>query len=409
MFFTTDRNLFSTLRVQRHVDRTSASSVYQLSNRHAWNYTTCLSIATTWLEKTRKTMHRVSENSPWWAFAWEFPKKIRQAVEKLLAGMHHFEPLKSYAFDDEVVLTWDYQDRFALHLLWQIIRPVAKHIIPERSYHLHKGTRQCLQDVQQMLDRQSFGFFMRLDVKSYYASINHRILLEQLNSHFCDPVLQHYFEQIVNVPINQNAQIINPTHGIPRRSTLSPFFGAIYLMPLLKALQAQKGIECFLFMDDLLVLIKTKRQYRRAKKLLFTLLDQLQLKLSAHKSKMGTLSDFHFLGIQFCVSQNHNAKNPNSQVSTQLHARSCNRALDKVKAMTSDAVHPAHRQSYLSKWSAWWGTIFKQIPISHAMTRYVAHAFALQELSHAWLGRGLLSQRFASYFPRAVRQLESLL
>jgi len=365
-----------------------------------------LSMAKKWFEKTRKTMHRVSENSPWWSFAWAFPKKLAQATQELLAGQHHFEPLKSYAFDDEVVLTWDYQDRCALHLLWQIIRPVAQKIIPERSYHLHKGVRPCLQDVQQMLARQKFGYFMRLDIRGYYSSIDHRILLEQLCQHFNDPVLKQYFDQIVNIPIDKNAQITNPTKGIPRRSTLSPFFGAIYLMPLLNALQACKGIECYLFMDDLLVLIKTKRQYRRAKKLLFNILDQLKLKLSPHKSKMGKLSDFHFLGVQFRVSQNPETKKP---LIVQLHARSCNRALDKVNTMTLDDVHPLKKQSYLSKWAKWWGSIFRHIPITHAMTRWVAHAFALQDLSHAWLGRGLLSQRFACYFPLAVRQLESCL
>ncbi len=351
-------------------------------------------------------MHRVSENSPWWSFAWAFPKKLPQATKDVVEGRHHFEPLKSYAFDDEVVLTWDYQDRFALHLLWQIIRPVAQKIIPARSYHLHKGVRPCLQDVQQMLARQKFGYFMRLDIRGYYSSIDHRILLEQLYQHFQDPVLKQYFEQIVNIPIDKHAQIINPTKGIPRRSTLSPFFGAIYLLPLLNALQTCKGIGCFLFMDDLLVLIKTKRQYRRAKKLLFQILDQLQLKLSPHKSKMGKLSDFHFLGMQFRVSQNTEAKIP---LVMQLHARSCQRALDKVNTMTLDDVHPLKKQSYLSKWAKWWGSIFRHIPITHAMTRWVAHAFAAQDLSHAWLGRGLLSQRFACYFPFVVRQLESFL
>jgi len=351
-------------------------------------------------------MHRVSEHSAWWAFAWAFQKKLPHTTEALLAGHHHFEPLKSYAFDDEVILTWDYQDRFALHLLWQIIRPVAQKIMPDRSYHLNKGTRQCLRDVAIMLERQKFGYFMRLDIKGYYSSMDHRILLEQLCQHFHDPVLQQYFDQIVNIPIDKNAQITNPTKGIPRRSTLSPFFGAVYLLPLLNALQACKGVECFLFMDDLIVLIKTKRQYRRAKKLLFQILNQLKLKLSPHKSKMGKLSDFHFLGVQFRVSQNPETKKP---LIVQLHARSCNRALDKVNTMTLDDVHPLKKQSYLSKWAKWWGSIFRHIPITHAMTRWVAHAFALQDLSHAWLGRGLLSQRFACYFPLAVRQLESCL
>ena len=37
-----------------------------------------------------------------------------------------------------------------------------------------------------------------------------------------------------------------------------------------------------------------------------------------------------------------------------VHARTCRRALDQVKALRGDAVYPAKIQRYLIRWATWW-------------------------------------------------------
>jgi hypothetical protein len=66
---------------------------------------------------------------------------------------------------------------------------------------------------------------------------------------------------------------------------------------------------------------------------------------------MGKLTSFHFLGVQFSVTRTIPNK---TQVKTTLHARSCRRALTKVKTLRADAVNPVKIQGYLSQWAAWW-------------------------------------------------------
>ena len=99
-------------------------------------------------------------------------------------------------------------------------------------------------------------------------------------------------------------------------------------------------------MDDIIILVKTKRQYRKAKKNLFTILRELKLQVSSHKTRMGVLKHgFHFLGIDFEVS-----RNPQRQVQAatiNIHARTCRRALDKVKAMRTDMPRPSGEYSTL--------------------------------------------------------------
>ena len=140
-------------------------------------------------------------------------------------------------------------------------------------------------------------------------------------------------------------------------------------------------------MDDIIILVKNKRQYRKAKKCLFTILRELKLQVSSHKTRMGVLKHgFHFLGIDFEVS-----RNPQRQVQAatiNIHARTCRRALDKVKAMRTDAVHPANIQRYLSRWATWWHLV-TELETHKLIYKWVCYTADVQPPT-VWYGRGLL-------------------
>ena len=140
------------------------------------------------------------------------------------------------------------------------------------------------------------------------------------------------------------------------------------------------------YMDDIIILVKTKRQLTKARKKIFNILRELKLEISPHKTRMGQLKEgFHFLGVDFAISQNQQSK---IQVNTKLHSRSCRRALDKVEfkmqsglpnsptrarektpvvcadnkvrfvseppCLRNYAVNPAPILHYLIHWATWW-------------------------------------------------------
>src|SRR3989338_7653377 len=165
-------------------------------------------------------------------------------------------------------------------------------------------------------------------------------------------------------------------------------------------------------MDDIIVLVESKKQYLTAKRKLFAILRKLKLQISPHKTKMGRLRDgFHFLGVDFevtpinetrsgaacCATSNSNVdfevtRIPQSetQVKTQvtIHSRTCRRALDKVIAMKTDAVHPAKIQRYLVRWATWWDPVTR-LGYWSILQKWVNHTTADQP-AVVWIGRGLL-------------------
>ena len=345
--------------------------------------------ANTWFKQMRKSMRTTGDHSLWWSFVWDWPSNITTELKDFRSGHHQFSPMMQYDFEDEVTQVWSYRDRLMLHLILRIIKPTFKHVISPLCMHLDgpSAIKQITQDIKTALNFGDYNYFLRLDIRSYYASIDHRILLDQLLQNYDDPRLRHYFDAIVTTGIDCGGQVILPKKGIPLRSSLSPFFGALYLNALDRAFENRKGIFYRRYQDDIIILVSNKRQYTKARKRVFTILQGLRLKLSPHKSKMGRLKKgFHFLGVDFGVTR---ISQRQTQVATvNLHSRSCRRALDKVEALRHDAVHPANIQRYLIRWATWWQTITK-LERLELIFRWVYFTEPFQP-SSVWLGRGLL-------------------
>ena len=85
--------------------------------------------------------------------------------------------------------------------------------------------------------------------------------------------------------------------GIPKGSSLSPLLGAIALIPLDKAIGQLKGIFYARFMDDWVVLTKSKTALRKVIKITHEVVNTLNLQLHPSKTYIGKISHgFNFLG-----------------------------------------------------------------------------------------------------------------
>jgi len=330
--------------------------------------------------------------SPWWRFLFDWDTSINRWIEEFIAGEHVFSPMKTYSFPTEPITLWSCEDRLILALIHQIIKPTFPKIISPLCYHLvegvGRGVQTAIDATVNAFSKGSFRYVIRADIKSYYASIDRQVLLKQLREHFHDPRLLKYFDDIVTIPIEKDGAIDLPKQGIPCRSSLSPFFGALYLSPLDRLFEQRHGIYYARYMDDILILCKTKNQFVKAKRALKNTLAQLKLKLSPQKTKMGELSHFHFLGMKFSLTQLNEQVNP--QKTVEVHPRTCRRALDKATAMKEDVGNPAHVQQYLSRWALWWRRATKSVlPVGHFLFHLVDRAIAIKN-KLKWLARGLL-------------------
>ena len=321
--------------------------------RSAWSYKKLLFSAFSWRKKMRKKKGYVDEKSEWWPFVFAFYNKVDYWLSDFLAGRHEFSPIRKYCLQKNMGWAWQYLDRMIINWIFEIIKPTFKNIISPLCLHLKgpSNIESATAKIKTALDSDKYLYCLRADIRSYYASINHKILLNQLTKEFSDSLLLKYLKDIVTIGVVCNAQVYLPTQGIPTQSALSPFFSALYLSKLDKAFTNRKGCFYLRYVDDILILVETKRQYAKARKRLFAILKELRLQISPHKTKMGLIKKgFHYLGVVFELSQNTHLKTQTAIAN--VHSRTPLRALTNVRSLSQDSVHPAHIQRYIARW-AW--------------------------------------------------------
>ena len=345
----------------------------------------------------RKRVGAVSDRSEWWSFIYLWSDLINQWIKDFKRGDHHFSPMMEYKYNHQRVRAWHYLDRLIMHLIYTIIKPTFKHVISPLCLHL-KGPsiiKQATQQIKSAIATQQFNYFLRIDIKSYYASIDHKILVKQVEQHYDDPKILKYLKEIITIGIDVGGNMILPTKGIPLSSTLSPFFGALYLSALDKAFN-QKNMFYLRYQDDIIVLAKTKRQYTKARKKVFSILRGLRLRVSSRKTSMGVIEKgFHYLGVDYKVARTpcrkHNPAKGDCekiQVAVNIHSRTSRRALEKVKALRTYAVHTAQIQRYLIRWATWWHHAVGQRR-DNIMMSWVCYTKGIDR-DLVWVGRGLL-------------------
>lgn len=88
------------------------------------------------------------------------------------------------------------------------------------------------------------------------------------------------------------------TKSIPKGSPLSPILGAIALIPLDQAMEKMSGVFYVWFMDDWLVLTKSKTALRKVIKRTHAIMHDLKFKLHPMKTYIGKISHgFNFLAF----------------------------------------------------------------------------------------------------------------
>lgn len=241
-------------------------------------------------------------------------------------------------------------------------------------YHLHgpSGVKMATKRIKDVLASQKPKYIIRADIKSYYKSIQHHILLQDIKRHYGDPNLHVMLENIIKNPIETPRGYKNPDNGIALRGPLSQFFSALYLKPLDDAFDT-KDVTYIRYQDDIIILCQTKRQLERCKQRLMDVLAERRLRLSRKKTRIGSIDKgFHFLGINYLETQPLDGTNVTqvlSDLATQPHPG------HSLNSMGGRTVILFRITQYLSKNVSF-----------HMHERYVMHASRLNK----WLTLGSL-------------------
>lgn len=276
-----------------------------------WNAAEMLEIGKKLFAKMHKQKYHAHHNHDIHFMAREIDEWLPTGIIQLCNGTYSPRPLRRYFFPDETVDQVHPTDRVYQHILLQMLKPTFKHVMNSNCYHLHgpTGVKYATQHIRKILAEKKPQYLIRADVKSFYRSIPHFKLIQDIKKYYDDPKLLAMLEEIITNPIDTPYGYKNPVHGITLRGPLSQFFSGIYLKPLDDAFN-EMDVTYIRYQDDILILCQTKRQLNRARRRMMEVLNERRLSLSRKKSRMGNIGrGFHFLGIDYLPTQTEDNTN----------------------------------------------------------------------------------------------------
>ena len=321
--------------------------------------------------------------------ARELDHCLTQGIESLLAGTYTPRFLKRNYFKDEVIDALYPYDRIMQHIILKQLKPTFAYVINPNCFHLlgPNGVGVATKKINAALLENKAHYFIRTDIKAYYKSISHQLLIQDLNRYYKDTKLLSMLEQIIKNPIETPNGYKNPDHGIPIRGPLSTFFSGVFLKDLDDAFDGA-DVHYFRYQDDILILCPTKRSFLRCKQRLMTVLNKKQLCLSKKKTKMGALDKgFHFLGVNYLGTQTsdipikpsavdgHKRQQQPNVLTPVPHPRTLRKTREHVKALVDDGLSFQKIRCYLTRWARWWAQKAGLWSIADLLIAYVTYCW----------------------------------
>ena len=213
--------------------------------------------------------------------------------------------------------------------------------LSRRCSHIkgHGGVKLSVRYSQRLCNH--FGYVARFDVRSYYSSMDHQIILNLLRQYQATPAVISIVSEHLSFPDHNKSG-----KGMVAGGALSPLIGALYLMPLdklMEDLQATTGIRYQRYMDDYVIFAPTRHKLRKAIKLMYAVLDDLKVEVHPKKRFIGpTKRGFDFLGYWL---EPHRPLTP-SQVSLT-------RLIDRSRQLLERTASIARLRQYVRRWLQW--------------------------------------------------------
>jgi RNA-directed DNA polymerase len=276
-----------------------------------WDSSQMLEIGRKLFAKIHRQKYHAHHNNEIHYMAREIAEWLPRGIQSLKDGSYDPRCLKRYYFSDETVDHVHLSDRIFQHILLKQLKPTFKNVMNPNCYHLDgpTGVKYATQRIKQVLQDEKPNYILRVDIKSFYASIPHFKLLQDVKKYYDDPKVQAMLTNIITNPIDTPRGYKNPGHGIALRGPLSQFFSGIYLKPLDDAFD-QMRVTYLRYQDDILILCKSKRQLNRCRRRMMEVLHERHLSLSRKKSRMGCINGgFHFLGIDYLPTRTEDNTN----------------------------------------------------------------------------------------------------
>lgn len=249
--------------------------------------------------------------------------------------------VRHWSADGRAFARWSGASQAALRRLKGDLGQQLKGVLSPRCAHVRGrgGVKGAVRRIDRRLDRHPF--VARFDIRAYYESMDHAVLLGQLRDAGVGLDAQAVVDEYLAKP---------DTHatgkGMVAGGAISPLLGALYLTPLDRAMQVLEqrlGIVYQRFMDDWVILAPSRHKLRAALRAMYEVLKQLKLEVHPNKRFIGrTTRGFDFLGYRLHPGRK---LRPSQQ--------SLDRMVARARQLHEQGASRRRLREYVQRWFNW--------------------------------------------------------
>lgn len=193
------------------------------------------------------------------------------------------------------------RDRVVQAALRHVLEPILEKQFAEHSYGFRpdRGCKDALRRVDQLI-RTGYKYTVDIDLKSYFDTIPHDALLQELRQYVADGQVISLVQKFLQADVFDGLQHWTPTQGAPQGAIISPLLSNLYLNELDHQM-ASARYEMTRYADDVVIQCKTREEAETALALVQQWAAQRGLTLHPTKTRIVHVDEegFEFLGYRF--------------------------------------------------------------------------------------------------------------
>jgi RNA-directed DNA polymerase len=183
----------------------------------------------------------------------------------------------------------------------RVLEPILERQFAAHSYGFrpNRGCKDALRRVDGLV-KAGYKYTVDVDLKSYFDTIPHDLLIKELRKYVADNQVIGLVEKFLQAEIVDEKDRWIPQTGVPQGAIISPLLSNLYLNDL-DHFMAGQGYQMTRYADDLVIQCRTREEAESALALVSDWITERGLLLHPTKTKIVHVDEegFEFLGYRF--------------------------------------------------------------------------------------------------------------
>jgi len=245
-------------------------------------------------------------------FEQDVERQLFEIQEALTSNNFEFQGYRSFIITDpkeRVICAAPFRDRVVHHAICNIIAPLMDMALLDDVYACRtgKGTHLAIKKAMSMMKKHQW--VLKMDIKKYFYTIDHDILLTTLANRFIDVQVMDLISKLLKTyhsdlsyyfrfPQDNLFDIARP-RGLPIGNLTSQWFANFYLNPIDRLIKQKLKLPGYVrYMDDFILFADTKDDLFHTKEEVIQALQLLRLQANDKKTQIFPIKNgFPFLGL----------------------------------------------------------------------------------------------------------------